>query len=132
MDLLHPGVDYRHVAPASATPRAALVVGAVGADAAVVAGGVEPTAPYGRGGVARRGVAHVEGGGAEGQGGGLGRGGGDGRAAAVGAQLARRVGAVGQRVRNWGGGGEEMVLGQGEVGYLGRREGVRRWPSRAA
>ena len=50
-------------------------------------------------------AAHVQGGGAEGEGGGLWGWGGNWGAAPVRAQLAWGVGAVGQRVRNCKGGG---------------------------
>ena len=108
MYFLHPRVDNGHVTSPTSPSRTSLVLTAVAADAPVVAGGVE--APDGGDGdaggevsLAGGGVAHVEGGGAEGEGGGLRGGGGDWGATPVRTQLARRVGAVGQRVRNWGG-----------------------------
>ena len=100
MDLLHPGVDDGHVAGRTSA-RTSLVVGAVAAHPAVVAGGVVCGGGTG-GGEARGGrVAHVEGGGGEGRG--LGGRGGDWGAAPVAGQLARRVPTVAQGVRNYGG-----------------------------
>ena len=109
MYFLHPRVDNRHMTSPSSTSRASLILTAVAADAPVVAGGVEAPADGGHGDaggevpLAGGGVAHVEGGGAEGEGGGLRGGRGDWGATPVRTQLARRVGAVGQRVRNCGG-----------------------------
>ena len=85
--------------------RTSLVLAAVAADAPVVPGGVE-AGDGGHGdaggevGLARGGVAHVQGGGAKGEGGRLRGRRGDWGATPVRTQLARRVGAVGQRVRN--------------------------------
>ena len=108
MYFLHPRVDNGHVTSPTSPSRTSLVLTAVAANTPVVAGGVE--APNGgdsdAGGevsLAGGGVAHVEGRGAEGKGGGLRGGGGDWGATPMRTQLARRVGAVGQRVRNWGG-----------------------------
>lgn len=101
VDLLHPRI-YLHVAPAARPPRAALVVGAVGGHAAVVAGGVVGAGRgAGAGGdLAGAGVAgHVRGGG-EGRRLGAGGGRGHGRPAAVAGELAGRVAAVRHRVRN--------------------------------
>ena len=85
--------------------RTSLVLAAVAADAPVVPGGVE-AGDGGHGdaggevGLARGGVAHVQGGGAKGEGGRLRGRRGDWGATPVRTQLAWRVGAVGQRVRN--------------------------------
>ena len=102
---LHPRVDNRHVTSSSSASRTSLVLTAVAADAPVVPGGVE-AGDGGHGdaggevGLARGGVAHVQGGGAKGEGGRLRGRRGDWGATPVRTQLARRVGAVGQRVRN--------------------------------
>ena len=107
---LHPRVDNRHVTSTSSASRTSLVLAAVAADAPVVPGGVE-AGDGGHGdaggevGLARGGVAQVEGGGAKGEGGRLRGRRGDWGATPVRTQLARGVGAVGQRVRNWGEGG---------------------------
>ena len=108
MYLLHPRVDDRHVTSPSTPSRTSLVFTAVAAHAPVVPGGVEaPDGGHGDAGrevsLAGGGVAHVQGGGAKGEGGSLRGGRGDRGATPVRSQLARRVGAVGQRVRNWGG-----------------------------
>ena len=108
MYFLHPRVDDGHVTSASTATRTSLVFTAVAADAPVVPRGVEaPDGGHSDAGrevsLAGGGVAHVQGGGAKGEGGGLRGGGGYWGATPVRSQLARRVGAVGQRVRNWGG-----------------------------
>ena len=120
MYFLHPGVDDWHVS-SPASPRTALVITAIAAHPAVVAGGVEGSPRGGgpRGALARAGVAHVQGRGAQGQGGGLGGRRGDGGAAAVGTQLGRRVAAVRQRVRNWGGNGSDSGASAGASGVSG-------------
>ena len=108
MYFLHPRVDNRHVTSPTSPSRTSLVLTAVAANTPVVAGGVEASDggdgdAGGEVSLAGGGIAHVEGGGAEGEGGGLRGGGGDWGATPMRTQLARRVGAVGQRVRNWGG-----------------------------
>ena len=108
MYFLHPRVDDGHVTSTSTPSRTSLVFTAVAAHAPVVPGGVEaPDGGHGDAGrevsLAGGGVAHVQGGGAKGEGGSLRGGRGDRGATPVRSQLARRVGAVGQRVRNWGG-----------------------------